>query len=245
MSEALLGPLPFDIHGGGLDLIFPHHENEIAQSCCARDVDRMARFWLHNGFVDMRGEKMAKSVGNVVRVDEVLARVPGEAVRLWMLGTHYRQPIDYADEALAEAKRTLDRLYRALESTGSPQATDPDREVVAALADDLNTPAALKRLHVLLGKLNTAEDESLKREVASRLRASAEVMGLLGSEDWFGRRASDVERIRSRIEERAAARRERNFARADAIRAELEAEGIVLMDRRDGSTDWDRVRNPR
>jgi cysteinyl-tRNA synthetase len=261
MSEALLGPLPFDIHGGGLDLIFPHHENEIAQSCCAREVDRMARFWLHNGFVDMRGEKMAKSVGNVVRVNEALATAPGEALRFWMLGTHYRQPIDYSDELLGEAKRTLDRFYGALARVPPSGASGPDAKLVEALADDLNTPKALAVFNELLKDLNSTRD----REAAACVHASGAIMGLLDADPihWLHKgatqfietpliraparfAASEVdssaseERIEKMIAERHEARRARNFARADAIRAELAAQGIALEDGPHG-TSWRRV----
>ncbi|MEK0081627.1 cysteine--tRNA ligase [Geminicoccaceae bacterium SYSU G07066] len=238
MSEHFLGPLPFDIHGGGLDLIFPHHENEIAQSCCARGLDTMARFWLHNGFVDMRGEKMAKSVGNVVRVAETLAAVPGEAVRWWMLGTHYRQPIDYTEEALAEAKRALNRFYSALARVPA-SAGEPDPALVEALADDLNTPKALAVLHELLNELNRTGDPAL----ASRLRASAGLLGLLASEPeaWLkGGEGLEPARIEALIVERQAARKAKDFARADAIRAELLAQGIILEDNPQGTT-WRRA----
>ena len=169
MSEAFLAPLPFDIHAGGLDLIFPHHENEIAQSCCARGIEAMAQVWMHNGFLDMRGEKMSKSVGNVVRVPEALAVARGEAVRLHLLSTHYRQPADFSEEALTEAGLLLDRSYRSLESGGLLYETAPDVEMIEALLDDLNTPAALARIHTLIGDVNKASGESARRHAASIL----------------------------------------------------------------------------
>jgi cysteinyl-tRNA synthetase len=253
MSEAFLAPLPFDIHGGGLDLVFPHHENEIAQSCCASGLDTMARFWLHNGFVDMRGEKMAKSVGNVVRVDEALGQVPGEAVRLWMLGTHYRQPIDYSEEALAEAKRTLDRFYGALARVPARGPAEPEPALVEALADDLNTPKALAVLHELLGELNRTNEP----RTAARLKASAGLLGLLQKEPeaWLkgeppAPRATgtmttsavvtNTNAIEAMIAERQAARKAKDFARADAIRAELLSYGIILEDGPQGTT-WRRA----
>ena len=177
MSEAFLGPLPFDIHGGGLDLIFPHHENEIAQTCCAHGLDTMARVWLHNGFLDMRGEKMSKSLGNVVRVPEALAAAPGEAVRLLLLSTHYRQPAEFGDEALQEAKRTLDRFYGALDRVPAEDGA-PDPALVEALADDLNTPRALAVLHDLLGEVNRV---TVPPRDAGRLVASGGLLGLLGA----------------------------------------------------------------
>ncbi len=244
MSEAFLAPLPFDIHAGGLDLIFPHHENEIAQSCCARGIEAMAQVWMHNGFLDMRGEKMSKSVGNVVRVPEALAVARGEAVRLHLLSTHYRQPADFSEEALTEAGLLLDRSYRSLESGGLLYETAPDVEMIEALLDDLNTPAALARIHTLIGDVNKASGESARRHAASILRSSARLLGLLSDDDWFGRQTADVDHIFALIAERKAARAERNFARSDAIRAELEAEGITLEDRPDGTTDWHRRRVP-
>lgn len=264
MSEALLGPLPFDIHGGGLDLIFPHHENEIAQSCCARNVERMARFWLHNGFVDMRGEKMAKSVGNVIRVDEALATVPGEAVRLWMLGTHYRQPIDYSEEALDDAKRLRDRFYMALARHPAEIAGKPDPDVVRALLDDLNIPQAMTVIQHLLGQLNRIEDS----RISATLIASAGLMGLLqddpdkvlrgtrpnyrivaeaghfelsGGQALLFHKDMSPEYIQQAIADRASARINRDFIRADDIRAKLAAVGIILEDRADGTTDWRRA----
>ena len=254
MSERWLGA-PFDIHGGGLDLTFPHHENEIAQSCCVHNIDRMANYWMHNGFVDMSGEKMSKSLGNVLRVDEAFASVPGEAIRLWILGTHYRQPIDCSDEALREAKRTLDRFYGALDRAGSGSG-EPDSAVVEALSDDLNTPSAMAALHELLADVN--------RNIAGadrRLRASAMVMGLLGSDAdaWLrgfaglgslvsaGARAEGVgvltysrEAIGHLIDERMAARKARNFAEADRIRSLLEDQQIILEDTPTGTT-WRRA----
>ena len=241
MSEAFLAPLPFDIHAGGLDLIFPHHENEIAQSCCARGLDTMARYWLHNGFLDMRGEKMSKRLGNVVRVPEALAMASGEAIRLHLLMTHYRQPADFSEETLVDADRTLDRAYRALEQAqrdvGLPYACEPDQELVGALLDDLNTPLAIARLHVLVTNLNRAVGKSAIRDASSALYSSAGIMGLFWNEDRFGRQAADVDRIWARIRERDAARKARDFARADAIRIELEAEGVTIEDR-PGGTEW-------
>jgi cysteinyl-tRNA synthetase len=243
--------VPFDIHGGGLDLIFPHHENEIAQSCCAHGLDRMANYWLHNGFVEMRGEKMAKSVGNVLRLDEALAIVPGEAIRWWMLGTHYRQPIDCSEDALQEAKKTLDRFYGALERSESVP-DDTDEVAVDSLADDLNTPAAQSILHSLLSEANRG-----KNGAAGRLRYAGALLGFFGKEPIRWLRATDrvtlsvvehaavkkilgedaIERL---IAERKAARASRNFAEADRIRAELATEGIILEDTPTGTT-WRRA----
>jgi cysteinyl-tRNA synthetase len=248
MAERYLGPLPFDIHAGGQDLIFPHHENEIAQSCCARGLDLMAHFWLHNGFVQMAGEKMAKSVGNVVRVAEVLERFPGEAVRLWLLSAHYRQPLDCTEEALREARDALRRWYRVL-ADNRIAAEDPGETLGAvddALADDLATPAAIAVLHGLATRANKAETAGERDELARRLKGEAALLGLLGADPavWLKHAApaaalADAE-VEERLARRRAARTARDFATADALRAELEAAGIVLKDRPDGRTDWER-----
>jgi cysteinyl-tRNA synthetase len=250
MSEAFLAPLPFDIHAGGLDLIFPHHENEIAQSCCAHGLDQMARFWLHNGFLDMRGEKMSKSLGNVIRLPDALSIAPavnthgaaerGEVVRWHLLMTHYREPAEFSIDGLWEAHNVLNRAYRSLELGGRGYEIDPDPEFVAYLADDLNFPSAIARLNVLIGEIYMAVSESARREVASVLYTSARLLGLLQNRDWFGRQAADVDRIFALVAERKEARAKRDFARADAIRAQLEQEGVVLKDSPDGGTAWER-----
>ena len=240
MAEKHLG-VPFDIHGGGQDLIFPHHENEMAQTCCAHGLDTMARFWLHNGFVDMRGQKMSKSVGNVLRLDEALEAVPGEAVRLWMLGAHYRAPIDCSEQGFDEAKTQLDRFYAALERAGVSGEAAPEPGLVEALEDDLNTPKALAVLHDLLGQLNRARHGEAP-EIAARLKASAELLGLLqqAPHDWLrGAASADEDAIEALIAERLEARKSKDFARADAIRDQLAQDGIILEDG-PGGTTWRR-----
>jgi cysteinyl-tRNA synthetase len=223
MIEAHLGET-IDIHGGGLDLEFPHHENEVAQSSCSHDGAPLARYWLHNGMLSMASEKMSKSIGNVVRVNELLEQGhKGEVLRLALLSAQYRQPLEWSDKLIAQSKATLDRLYR---SAGEAEAGDVDAGVVDALSDDLNTPLALSRLSALGG---------------ASLKASAQLLGLLAeSEDaWFRGGGDDDSDIERRIAERVEAKKNRDFATADRIRDELKAEGILLEDGA-GGTSWRR-----
>lgn len=224
MIEKHLGQT-IDIHGGGLDLIFPHHENEVAQSRCAHGGAPLARYWLHNGFLSMAGgDKMSKSLGNVVTVGELLeAGHRGEVLRLALLSAHYRQPLEWSDALIAQSKATLDRLYR---SAGEAEAGQVDAGVLEALGDDLNTPLALSRLS---GIADT-----------SVLKASAGLLGLLGSEHgaWF--QGEGDSRIDALVEARTEAKKRRDFAEADRIRTELAAEGIVLEDGPQG-TSWRRA----
>ena len=229
----------FDIHGGGNDLIFPHHENELAQSVCAFPGTHFAKLWMHNGMLLVDGQKMSKSLGNFYTLRDILDRGPwvGEAFRLLLLKTHYRAPLDFSFAALEEAKRELDRFYRALERGGEPAPGDLPAPVIDALADDLNTPLALSALHGLAG-------DALAGDVpaAASLRAGADVLGILPqrASAWFRGGEDNVADIEAAIAARLAARKAKNFAEADRIRDALKAKGIVLEDSASGTT-WRRA----
>jgi cysteinyl-tRNA synthetase len=237
MSEALLGET-FDIHGGGIDLVFPHHQNELAQSVCAHDGAPFANYWMHNGHITVGGEKMSKSLGNFLTVHDLLDEFPGEALRLTLLSAHYRQPMDFTKGLVAESRRILDRWYRAM---GDAKAgTDLPDAVEEALFDDLNTPKAITEMH-RLADLAMAGDGA----AASSLKAVGEIMGLLQAtpEAWFQGQGSDdglsAEAIEALIEQRRQARADKDFATSDRIRDDLAAQGIVLEDGGSGTT-WRR-----
>ncbi|MBL8642617.1 MAG: cysteine--tRNA ligase [Rhodospirillaceae bacterium] len=247
MIGKVLGPT-IDIHGGGNDLIFPHHENEIAQSVCAHGGAPLARFWLHNGFLTMDKEKMSKSLGNVLLVNELVKIVPGEAIRWALLSAHYRQPLDWSDDLVTQAKRTLDRLYLALDQTKHIQAAQvPVPEAVAAaLNDDLNTPIAMAEMANLVRALNSAATDAEKAKLKGELLATGAVLGVLqqdpavwlkGSADSSGVDAAHVESL---IAQRNAARKARDFKEADRLRDAIAALGVVIEDRADG-THWRRA----
>jgi cysteinyl-tRNA synthetase len=225
----------FDIHGGGTDLIFPHHENECAQSLCAFPGSGFARVWLHNGMLQVNGAKMSKSLGNFFTLRDVLARAPAEAVRLLVLRTHYRALLDFSDAGLAEAKQELDRFYRALERTPAGPAADIPPPVLAALCDDLNTPAAIAAMRALADAAMAGDAAA-----AAGLRAAGGLLGLLQGDPamWFQGGADDA--VEAAIAERLAARRARDFGRADAIRRDLAEQGVLLEDSAAGTT-WRRA----
>jgi cysteinyl-tRNA synthetase len=237
MSWKYLGET-FDIHGGGSDLIFPHHENELAQSLCAFPGSRFARYWMHNGMLQVNGEKMSKSLGNFFTVRDILAKAPGEAIRLLLLRTHYRSVLDFTDQGLAEAKRDLDRFYRALDAFPGVAAGDVPASVLEALCDDLNTPLAISAMHGLAGAALAGDAEA-----AAGLLAAGSVLGLLQQtpDEWFRGGAEEAAEIEVAIAERYAARKAKDFARADSIRAELADRGILLEDGPKGTT-WRRER---
>ncbi len=228
---------PFDIHGGGADLIFPHHENEMAQSCCALNTKTMANFWIHNGYLTMEGEKMSKSLGNVVTIRDACRIYRPEVVRALLLSSHYRHPLDWNRATLEATRAGLNRLYQALaDSKPAGKITDTnDDPVVSALLDDLNTPAALAALHACARRVHKANGEE-KIKAQEQLRRGARLLGLLRQESrqWFQsdtRKASPSEEwIDQRIALRQKARREKNYALADTLREELEGAGIILED---------------
>ena len=228
----------FDIHGGGIDLVFPHHENEIAQSRCAFHTPVMANFWMHNGFLQVEGEKMSKSLGNFVTIHDLLKDWPGEVVRFTMLQTQYRQPMNWTLSGFRESQKSLDHWYK-LTADSAPGYLCAD--TVDALLDDLNTPKAFAAMHELRG-------EAVKgaKPAAASLKASAQLIGLLQSPtQWFGFRpasaAVDENKVVSLIEARNSARKAKNFKEADRIRDELATMGIVLKDSKDGTT-WEIAR---
>ena len=237
MSKAFLGNT-FDIHGGGIDLVFPHHENEIAQSCCAHGTDRMAMVWMHNGHLLVNGEKMSKSLGNFFTVRDVLKNYPGEVIRFAFLSTHYRQPLDWTDESPKNAKATLDRFYKAIEYAKCEGEFSSD--IIAALEDDLNTPLAISYLHELANAVfKSTGDEQIA--AANTLKASGQFLGLLAqdSQIWF-QGQSDNQDIDQLVTARHEAKQAKNFAEADRIRALLINQGITLEDGPNG-TIWRRA----
>jgi cysteinyl-tRNA synthetase len=224
----------FDIHGGGIDLVFPHHENEIAQSCCAFETPRMANVWMHNGFLQVEGEKMSKSLGNFFTINELLQDWPGEVLRFNMLRTHYRQPIDWTTKGLEESEKTLDRWY---ELAGRGETAFLSDHIVDALSDDLNTPKMLAELHALDG-------QGAHEELGANLRA----LGFLleGAEAWKARKQSalsvDPAQVEALIAARKEARASKNWNESDRIRDKLAAMNVVVKDNKDGTTTWEVAR---
>ena len=247
MAKKHLGET-IDIHAGGQDLVFPHHENESAQSCCAHDGAPFARYWLHNGFLSLDQTKMSKSLGNVLLVHDLVKTVPGEVIRLALLSAHYRQPLDWSAATLASARRMLDRLYGAVRgivvSSKARAAADIPEALLAALEDDLNTPKALAELFGLARALNKTTDEATRQELAAQIYACGDLIGVLGDdpESWFAGQAEgemSAAEIAALIAKREGARAARDFEIADAVRDQLAAAGISIEDG-DGGTSWRR-----
>lgn len=250
MAKKHLGDT-IDIHCGGKDLMFPHHENEVAQSCCANNTRQFARYWLHNGLITMNAQKMSKSLGNIELIKDVLSRHSGETVRWLLLSGHYRQSIDYSENSLNQAKRTLSRIYAVLRDcqniTHNKQA-NVDQQFINVLKDDMNTPKALAIINQLSKNLANADNHSDKQQIKSTLINSAQLLGLLQYEPqkWFaiekGENSDDldIEKIEQLIVQRNQARKEKNWLASDKIRDQLLEMGIVLEDGSDG-TRWSKM----
>lgn len=246
MIEKHLGET-IDIHGGGIDLQFPHHENELAQSRCAHGGAALARFWLHNGFVNIEKEKMSKSIGNVLLVHDLIKETPGEAIRLALLNGHYRQPLDWTAEGLTQSVRMLDRLYGALRGLSDVKSEATHDAIPAAfwdaLLDDLNTPKALAELFALAKAANTETDPGTRAQLKAALLGSGQVLGLLAhdAEEWFAGAGTathiEAEEVEALIAARNAARKAKDFKEADRIRDELAEKGVQIEDGPQG-TSW-------
>ncbi|MFT7127778.1 MAG: cysteinyl-tRNA synthetase [Pseudoalteromonas tetraodonis] len=246
MAKTHLGET-IDIHGGGHDLTFPHHENELAQSTCASGGKTYAHFWMHNGFVNVNSEKMSKSIGNVLLVNDLIKEARGEAIRLALITAHYRQPLDWSDESLDDARRKLDKLYGALgtvygEEVGDISLTDVPQSVVDALHDDINTPKALAEMFALAKDANNAISSDEKRAAKKALLGAGAILGILEHtpEEWFamGKASSGVDeaKIDALIKGRLDARASKDWAEADRIRDELAAMNIEIQDGQGGTT---------
>ncbi|MDH3411191.1 MAG: cysteine--tRNA ligase [Gammaproteobacteria bacterium] len=249
MIEKHLGRT-IDIHAGGNDLKFPHHENEIAQTTCAHDGKTFARYWLHNGLINVNREKMSKSIGNVLLVKDLLKEAPGEAVRMALISGHYRKPLDWSDDTLPAAMRELDRLYNALREVEDVEVEEFSEDalpaaVVAALEDDLNTPVAKAKTFEIVRALNSATGEAEKARLKRELLAACRLLGIGQSDPdaWLERRDvgdGDEDAINRLVAARNQARRDKDFATADRIREQLAQRGVVLEDG-PGGTKWRKV----
>lgn len=245
MSEKTLG-LPFDIHGGGRDLVFPHHENEIAQSCCAsgvkNDPSSYAKYWMHNGFVTVDGEKMSKSLNNITLIKDLTDSYKGEVIRLTLLSSHYRQGLDWNESIIHQSEKLLDKLYKILSDEGinSKSTTSKlDADILEALADDLNTPKAITILNSLAKKHSQSSDIN-KKNIAETIKASGQLIGILKEDPaaWFERDSKDldIELIENLMQQRDQAKSNKDYAKADSIRDELVRLGVEILDSQDGSS---------
>ena len=241
MAKKYLGET-LDIHGGGSDLIFPHHENECAQSICSHKGEPFANFWVHHGMIDFNDTKMSKSEGNLLLIKDLLEEIPGEVVRMALISAHYRKPINWSNDLIKDSKKKLDRLYGAIRKIDIFQNTEPSNEVLLALADDLNTPKALSALFNIVKLINNSEDPVERDKYASTLMASASLLGLMtmSADEWFKTTPNGVltrEEIEHLITQRERARKSKNFSESDRIRNDLLQKGVVIEDGPDG-TEW-------
>ena len=245
MSEKTLG-LPFDIHGGGRDLVFPHHENEIAQSCCAsgikNDPSSYAKYWMHNGFVTVNGEKMSKSLNNITLIKDLTDLYKGEVIRLTLLSSHYRQGLDWNESIIHQSEKLLDKLYKILSDEGinsAPTSSNFDEDILEALADDLNTPKVISVLNSLAKKYS--QDSGInKKDIAEKIKTSGNLIGILNEDPvrWFERDSKDldIELIEDLMRQRDQAKSDKDYAKADSIRDELIGLGVEILDSQDGSS---------
>ena len=239
MSEKTLG-LPLDIHGGGRDLIFPHHENEIAQSCCTAaensNPESYAKYWMHNGFVTIDGEKMSKSLGNIILVNELTQKHHGEVIRLALLSTHYRQALDWNDNVIHQAKKLLDKLYSLLnELNDVKESKEPDNDLIEILLDDLNTPGLMANINKLLKNAESLE-EGDKPNLKSNLLLIGKLMGILEDKSYNQVSSEFKDKVDNLIEDRSNAKKKRDFELADKIRSELIDLGVEINDSPEGTT---------
>ena len=239
MSEKTLG-LPLDVHGGGRDLIFPHHENEIAQSCCTAaensNPESYAKYWMHNGFVTIDGEKMSKSLGNIILVNELTQKYHGEVIRLALLSTHYRQALDWNDNVIYQAKKLLDKLYSLLNELNEvKEIKEPDNDLIEILLDDLNTPGLFANINKLIKNAGSLE-EGDKPYLKSNLLLIGKVMGILEDQSYNQISGEFKDKVDSLIEDRSNAKKKRDFELADKIRSELIELGIEINDSPEGTT---------
>tara|TARA_B100000424_G_scaffold47173_1_gene32794 strand:+ start:1422 stop:2801 length:1380 start_codon:yes stop_codon:yes gene_type:complete len=239
MSEKTLG-LPLDIHGGGRDLIFPHHENEIAQSCCTAaensNPESYAKYWMHNGFVTIDGEKMSKSLGNIILVNELTQKYHGEVIRLALLSTHYRQALDWNDNVIHQAKKLLDKLYSLLnELNDVKESKEPDNDLIEILLDDLNTPGLMANINKLLKNAESLE-EGDKPNLKSNLLLIGKLMGILEDKSYNQISSEFKDKVDNLIKDRSNAKKKRDFELADKIRSELIDLGVEINDSPEGTT---------
>ena len=238
MSEKTLG-LPFDIHGGGRDLIFPHHENEIAQSCCSSanidEPDSYAKYWMHNGFVTIDGEKMSKSLGNIILVNDLIQDHHGEVIRLALLSTHYRKGLDWNEKIIHQAKKLLNKIYIILDDLKNINITSSDNEAIATLLDDLNTPGLIAELNKIAKEYSS--DAKDKEQIKSKLMLIGSVLGILQDKSFNQVSDEMQQKIEELIIKRENAKKDKNFDMADQIRNELNELGIEIKDTSEG-TSW-------
>ena len=239
MSEKTLG-LPLDIHGGGRDLIFPHHENEIAQSCCSAaensNPESYAKYWMHNGFVTIDGEKMSKSLGNIILVNELTQKYHGEVIRLALLSTHYRQALDWNDNVIHQAKKLLDKLYSLLnELNDVKESKEPDNDLIEILLDDLNTPGLIANINKLIKNAESREEDD-KPNLKSNLLLIGKLMGILEDQSYNQISSEFKDKVDNLIEDRSNAKKKRDFELADKIRSELIELGVEINDSPEGTT---------